>query len=277
MLKIVTLMENKSSKNRALVPAHGLSFYIEFNNKKYLFDCGPDEKFIENALNLGIDLNNLNGVIISHSHFDHGGGYRKLLDNKYLHKYLYTGESFFERKYNSKNNTAFTDMSCGISEHLLNEYNIVNIKCSDTLKMDNNMYIAGNFKRTFPFEIIPEKFVKLCNDDIRKDDFSDEICLVFKTSCGLVVIVGCSHPGIVNMLNDIKDRFGEKIYAVYGGTHLMDANDLRISETIKSLKSMGVKILGLCHCTGEYAENILINDRSINSCHISVGDTVFIK
>ena len=82
--------------------------------------------------------------------------------------------------------------------------------------------------------------------------------MVIKTDEGLVVVTGCSHPGILNILSTIKERFGMDIWAVYGGTHLVEASDERLARTLVELKKLGVKLLGFSHCSGEKIVELII-------------------
>ena len=81
MIRITALMDNKGSEHLALINEHGLSYYIEYNGKRLLFDCGSGPHSQDNAHRLGIDLADLDAVILSHSHYDHAAGYRDLIEN----------------------------------------------------------------------------------------------------------------------------------------------------------------------------------------------------
>ena len=84
-----------------------------------------------------------------------------------------------------------------------------------------------------------------------KDSFTDEIAVALDTEQGIVVIVGCSHPGIMNILRTIEKRSGKKICGVVGGTHLMEADGERLRKTIDDLKEMNINFIAVSHCTGE--------------------------
>ena len=105
------------------------------------------------------------------------------------------------------------------------------------------------------------------------DLFEDEISLVIKTEKGLIVIVGCSHPGILNILCHIEKRFNEPIYAVLGGTHLVEADEQRTNETVDKLLEMGIKFIGLSHCSGDGVQDNM-KEKGMQNCHMSVGSVV---
>ena len=89
------------------------------------------------------------------------------------------------------------------------------------------------------------------SDSFTNDSFTDEIAIALDTEKGIVVIVGCSHPGIMNILKTIEQRSGKKICGVVGGTHLMEADEERLSKTIADLKEMNIDFIAVSHCTGE--------------------------
>ena len=76
------------------------------------------------------------------------------------------------------------------------------------------------------------------------DDFPDEICLVIEDDRGLIVIAGCSHPGILNMIETVRSRFGRPVYAIFGGSHLVEADEERLAQTTTVLRDMGISLAG---------------------------------
>lgn len=276
MLEIVTLMENQMSKNRSLKNSHGLSFYLTYNGKHYLFDCGPNDMFLYNAKHLGIDVNDVEGVILSHNHYDHGSGYIDYLNQSKNVQKLYVGRSFYEHKYAAVDGIKYCDLSSGVNLDLIIQSHVKVDFVDDVLEVNDGMYLVSNFKKYTDYEVVPKRFVKYVNGEMVQDEFKDEISVVFKTNKGLVVIVGCSHYGIVNILKTIHEYFKEPIYAVFGGTHLVEASVETIHKVIKECKQMGIEIMGLSHCSGEKAECILQEYDGIKACHLAVGDTLFI-
>ena len=109
-----------------------------------------------------------------------------------------------------------------------------------------------------------------------RDDFSDEIALCIHTDKGLVVIAGCSHPGLMNMLDGIMNESGEKIYALIGGIHLHNAAEDRISKTVRYLKESGIKLIGLCHCSGDRIQKAAENEMKGALIMPAAGDTIII-
>ena len=245
-MRLKILLEDKNF-NPALESEHGISIFVESDSLKFLFDCGQTEMTFRNAIKLGVDLSAINFVVISHAHYDHAGGFPALL--KYVTpKILYTGIDFWLEKFSRKENN-FVYRGAGFTEKNLADWNVEQKICHDVLKLDDKIFLVGNFARRFDFEKIPAKFVR--GENKLPDTFSDEICMVIRGNDGLNVIVGCSHVGILNIVSTIAERFNEKIFRVIGGVHLNNADDERIEKTLAELKNFGVRDFKLCHCSGE--------------------------
>ena len=253
-LKITTLIEDNPGINLNLYNEHGLSFYIEADGTKLLFDTGKSGKFIENAKELDVDLNNLKYVILSHGHYDHSGGFKKLVSKFKTSYKLIVGKNFFNEKYKIIEKGTYKYIGNSFSEEFVNKNNIL-IKYiqEDIFHITENIMIFSNFKRNNDFEEINKEFKVKKNENYILDNFLDEIVLGIKTDKGFIVILGCSHIGIVNILNTIIERTGISIYGVIGGTHLIGADDLRLNNTIDFLKEKHIQLLGISHCTGEKA------------------------
>jgi len=274
MLHITALMDDQLSGNRALTAEHGLSLYAEFNGRRILFDCGSGPHFLQNAHRLGIDLHNLDAVVLSHSHYDHATGFRELAEKGLGSNILYTGPHFFEPKY-AKIGVKFANLSAGFDRFFLQNRGIGHREVTDMTEIFPGVFLVCGFPRVFPFEQIPARFVRQTGSGFRADDFADEICMAFAVSGGLAVLVGCSHPGILNMVTHVREVLDRPIRALFGGTHLVEAAESRTEATIQYLQDMGVEVLGLSHCSGEAAQRALAGKPEIQSCHLGVGDCVF--
>ncbi|MGB2988887.1 MAG: MBL fold metallo-hydrolase, partial [Candidatus Zixiibacteriota bacterium] len=95
-----------------------------------------------------------------------------------------------------------------------------------------------------------------------------EQSLIVKTSRGLVVLTGCAHPGIVDILKEVKKIKGEDIYLVLGGFHLLNMSESELKEVIKGFRALKVRKAAPCHCSGdktrelfreEYKEDFISN------------------
>lgn len=276
MIKVLTLMDNVASENKALRTEHGLSYWVEAGGRRFLFDCGQGAATLANAHRLGIDLSGADFTVCSHSHYDHAAGFRDMAEARCGGRLLYTGPGFWERKY-TLNGIKYTDLSAGFNADFLAERGVEHRVCPGLLEVADKCWLVGDFPRTHKFETIPPRFVKGEPPECVPDDFSDEICLAMDTERGLVVLVGCSHPGILNMAAKVHASLGRPIYAVFGGTHLVEADGARIAETVSELHAMGLSVFGLSHCSGAAAEEYLKSAADIAACHMAAGDGVAIR
>lgn len=249
MLKITALMDDMPGENPELRAEHGLSFFAQYGEHRILFDCGQSGAALENAGRLGLSVEKTEAVVISHSHYDHGRGYRAFAEAG-CRAPLYTGKNFFQPKF-ARAGESLRDLSPGFDLGYLWKKGITHREVSDMTELFPGAYLIGNFPRKHSFEKIPERFLRKTPEGLIPDDFSDEICMAFQISGGLAVLVGCSHPGILNMLTHVQETLKQPIVAVFGGSHLAEADEERIQATLKALEDMGVARLGLSHCSGE--------------------------
>lgn len=251
-LKITTLIENNPDDNDTLLFEHGLSLYIEMDGKKILFDTGQSGKFIDNAKSLNKSLQELDYVIISHGHYDHSGGIKRMVREVEILPTFLVGEEFFKPKYKRLENQSYKFNGNSFDEKYLNAHQISLRKIKeDMVFLTEHMIVFHHFRKYTDYEKRNSKF--FIKDEVAylPDDFEDEICLGIITSKGLVVVVGCSHVGVVNILKTISKRINIPICAVIGGTHLVEADDVRIQRTIDTFKEMKIKMTAVSHCTGE--------------------------
>eukprot|EP00831_Metopus_contortus_P079432 TRINITY_DN7901_c0_g1_i2.p2 TRINITY_DN7901_c0_g1~~TRINITY_DN7901_c0_g1_i2.p2 ORF type:complete len:302 (-),score=49.19 TRINITY_DN7901_c0_g1_i2:85-990(-) len=253
-LKITTLIENKIDDKNVLINEHGLSVYIEVDKIKILFDTGQSGDFIKNAEKLKINLNDLNYVLMSHGHYDHSGGFRKLLDSVNKSFKLIVGEGFFDKKYKYIENGNYKFNGNSFDDKLISENNIpIKYIDEDVYELNEKILVFSNFERKNNYEKLNKKFYIKKDEKYINDNFSDEISLGIKHEKGLIVIVGCSHVGIVNILETIIKRTGMNIYAVIGGSHLVEADEVRLNNTMNYFREKNIEMLRLSHCTGEKA------------------------
>lgn len=251
-LRIITLIENNPDDKNQLFFEHGLSLLIEADGKRILFDTGQSGDFFKNAVALNQNLEDLDFVVISHGHYDHSGGFEKLIENIKKVPQLVVGEEFFRPKYKTVAENEYKYNGVSFSEEYIREKGIVlNMVKEDIVYLTEHIMVFHHFKQSNDFEKRNSKFFYKEDSHYSPDEFDDEISLGIVTEKGLVVIAGCSHVGIVNILNTIAERVNIPIYAVIGGTHLVEASAERIQKTIESLKKMKIQLVAVSHCTGE--------------------------
>jgi Metal-dependent hydrolases of the beta-lactamase superfamily II len=255
-MKVTTLFENrtisKEYKNK-----HGLSLYIETSKHKILFDTGTDDTFANNARRLGVDLEDIDIAVISHGHYDHGGGLETFLKLNNKAK-IYIGKDAFEShivklfgiiKYN-----------IGLKKELNGSGRFVFV--DEMMRIDDELIVFGNIKGS---SLVPEgndKLLKVYSDGtIKKDDFQHEINLLINESNKYTLFCGCAHKGIVNIIEKAKDITCGNLNTVIGGFHLIGMNVKRsegyLDELSVNLINNSVGKYYTCHCTGEEAYSYL--------------------
>ncbi len=274
MVSITALMDNKPTEHKALIAEHGLSLFVEYNGRRILFDCGSGANPQYNAHRLGVDLQALDAVIISHSHYDHAAGFRDLAEKGLGSRELYTGPNFFEPKF-AQNGVRYTNLACGFDRNFLETYQICHHEVRGLEEIYPGVWLISGFPRIHSFETIPARFVRRTADGFVADDFGDEVCMALEIEGGLAVLVGCSHPGILNMMTQVRTLLKKPIRAVFGGTHLVEADAQRIDATVCALQEMGLEILGLSHCSGDAADCAICARPDIQGCHLGTGDCIF--
>lgn len=258
-MKITVLTENTCKKEN-LGCEHGLSLYIEAGGKKMLFDMGQSELFAENAEKTGIDLSDVDFAVVSHGHYDHGGGLEKFLEiNKKAP--VYVNRNAFGAHYNVTEKYIGLDLSLQNSDRLVFSDDFCKICHGFTLyscNQNKKAYDLGSFGLT---EKTDNGFVP--------DRFLHEQYLLIEEKGKKVLISGCSHKGILN----IAEWFDADV--IVGGFHF---SKLPLDETLKSyaeiLDGTGIRLY-TCHCTGTEQYEFMKKYMS-GLDYISVGDTVIL-
>ena len=231
-MKAIILYDNTARKG--LQAGWGFSALID---DRILFDSGEDgDRLLYNMDRLGVELHTIEAVVISHDHWDHTGGLQKVLQNtKDLP--VYTCPDFSE------------DFKIQVREA-----GGKLVDGDDFMAIDVHVFSTGQIAGEYKGEYLPEQ------------------ALVLKTGRGLSNITGCSHPGIVTIVDKVKQNFPEEpVSTVLGGFHLL-VNDSRTIESIaKELQEMGVEKIGPTHCTGDEGKYILKKHYGKNFMIIEAG------
>jgi 7,8-dihydropterin-6-yl-methyl-4-(beta-D-ribofuranosyl)aminobenzene 5'-phosphate synthase len=252
MIRITTLVENTPGEHLALRHEHGISFFIEVSGRHLLFDTGQAGTFLENAKKLRLDPASLEYVVLSHGHYDHSGGFRFLADVPGSRR-LVVGPGFFEDKYAVRNG-GYEFLGNDFTRDFLEARGIPYTELSEpTLEIVPGVFVLGSFLRLHKDETINPRFLLFREGRFVPDPFDDEVMIAIDTPEGIIALLGCSHPGMRNMLDAAKSRLGKPIRVVLGGTHLVEAAEPGLSASLDYLTGGNIKVVGVSHCTGSGA------------------------
>ncbi len=251
--KVTVICENSVARP-GLLGEHGFAAYIETPDRTLLFDTGQGFSLIHNALRLQTDLKQVDSVVLSHGHFDHTGGLISFLGVHGPCNIVAHSDVLTERFRFMPVGREEKPVSIGIPwypSYVMSRGGRFEWK-KEWSEVAPGVYITGEVPRKTSFEKGDPKFAVKKNGELVPDPFLDDYSMILDTPRGLVVILGCAHAGIINILNWVKEKTGRsKIYAVLGGTHLGFSSEEQLTNTIEALKDFSIEKLAVSHCTGQ--------------------------
>ncbi|MGD1822908.1 MAG: MBL fold metallo-hydrolase [Pleomorphochaeta sp.] len=252
---------------------HGLSLFIEVDDLSILFDTGPNSDFIYNATLLKKNLNAVDTVILSHSHYDHCCGYREFVE-RYRCRELICGSRFFFDKY-ALIDGMYYYKGVNFDDKFLNCHVIHTDLVENCLKLTKNISIHSSIKNTESFEPLPKRYFFRDSKGYKKDEFLDESVMVIDKGKDLTLIVGCSHPGIVSIVKHVSKVHKKPVKTIIGGIHLLKAKKERIDKVIDELENHGVETVYFGHCTGKHVvERMKERESKIAAHYFSTGAVI---
>ena len=270
---IKTLMDNIPLDD-SFKSEHGFSLYIETGTHKILFDAGASDLFLQNAQQMLVDLSQVDFAVISHGHYDHGGGLSAFLElNQHAPVYMrhkafgvyYTrGLAEGEKKY------------IGLPKGLLPNPRFILL--NDNMSIDEFLMIYGDVKRN-NFSLPEQNLFKREADQYYPDDFAHEQYLLIREKERLVLFTGCAHRNIINILDDFYARQGCWPTDVIGGFHLMNLAERDFASSL-ALEKIGEFLLKTTsrfhtnHCTGIVAYQLLKQKLQNRLTYLSAGSSM---
>ena len=255
-MKLTVLTDNNTCIDHYLKGEPGLSFLIETEGRKILFDTGYSDVFIENAQKMGIGLLDLDYIVLSHGHLDHTWGL--------VHLVKYFTESAIEKRqaripelvahprcFYPKEKIPLQNNGSILDEGELRRRFPVNLS-REPVWITGDLVFLGEIPRKFAFEQTDpgKRRIHLPDGRVEPDHLLDDSALAFRSSKGLVIVTGCSHAGICNITEYARGICGEgRVVDIIGGLHLLDPGAERLEQTCRYLESLNLNALHACHCT----------------------------
>ncbi len=269
-MRLTILVDNNAGHD--LTGEWGLSFLIEADGKKILFDTGASDLFIKNATRLNITLLDLDYLIFSHGHYDHTWGLDLLLQN-----YLSARVSLDQRptflahpgalvpKFRDDGN----EFGILVSEAVLKRNFKTNL-IREPFQLTENLFYLGQIPRKFDFEGKTPLGQTLALDGLTADYLLDDTALAYKTPKGLIIITGCSHSGICNIVDHAREVCREdKVVDIIGGFHLknLKSDDPKLTGTSRYFEELKPGQIHPCHCTDLHSKFVLTQVAKVNEVY----------
>ena len=253
-------MVENTSKCCDLLAEHGLSFYIEANGKKILFDMGQTEMFSENAEKMEINCSDVDFAVLSHGHYDHGGGLSRFfeINQKTM---VYVSDKAFGDYYRN------TERYIGLDKELKKSARFIESKEKEVLAEGITLYNSQSRLLKYPIQSFG--LIKKENEQFLDDDFLHEQYLMIEEDGKKILISGCSHRGILNIMHWFKPD------VLIGGFHFskLSPADSIISDTAKHLIYISCNYY-TCHCTGKIQFDAMKTIMNNKLFYISTGSVI---
>jgi len=256
--KITILCENRTCITEGITGEHGFCALIEKNGEKLLLDTGQGLSLISNAKTLDIRLDNISKIVLSHGHYDHTRGLEKLppQENQVL---IYAHPDVFANKYSvKKDSNGDIYKFIGIrqtKEDLEAGLNARFVFTTRFTPITDQVFFSGEIPRITDFETSDSRLLVKDKDGYQPDQLLDDASLLIETQSGPVILTGCAHSGIVNVMEHFSQQTGHKtFFAIIGGTHLGFLKSLdQLEKTMDAFDRFQVQKLAVSHCTGNEA------------------------
>ncbi|NPA70630.1 MAG: MBL fold metallo-hydrolase [Crenarchaeota archaeon] len=262
-VRIAILVDNYAITPSPVLAEWGLSMYVQVraDGKTYniLYDTGQTGIVVNNAEKLGLDLSKVTHIVISHGHYDHTGGLLKVLEKTGNDVHVIAHPEIFAKKLVIRGTLRYIGIPFSRKDL---EDKCELILTRDIVQICPGTYFSGEILRYGYPEYTPDMYVAREDGRLIRDSMPDDAALIINVrDKGLVILTGCGHSGILNIIEYATSVTGvRKIYAVIGGLHQERESPDRIRELCQILKKKDIKLIMPLHCTGLRALHIFLSE-----------------
>lgn len=251
-----------------LMGEHGFACHLQTPHGNFLFDTGGGQTLIPNSEKLGIDLKNLQGIIFSHGHLDHTGGLRQVLE-KTGPIPVYAHPDLFSTRYSS-NGGKLREIGIPWNREELEQLGAEFQLDKAPQQIAPGLTLSGEIPRISEFETGDPNLVLVSTPGTSiQDPLLDDYSLFIDSPNGLIILLGCAHAGVLNIIEHACNVTGQnKIHMLLGGTHLKFSSQRQLEATLDRLEKLQIEKIGVSHCTGLRQAQILaerFGDRFFNA------------
>lgn len=248
-MPVLTILVDNTVRSRGLLAQHGYSVWCESGSSRILFDTGACPRvLVSNATALGVELSTATDIVLSHGHWDHGGGLRTAVGLGSSARVWIPSGALMPRWHRTDSGMHDISLPQNIREFLVVERKRW-AEVTEPVQTGDGVWLTGPIPGPRP-ELTHRDLVRNELMDI-PDDVPEEQALVIEVPDGLVAVVGCAHFGLDNLLDFLALRFpGRPLRSLVGGLHLESAPKLELSRIAERLRDTGVRCVVPCHCSG---------------------------
>jgi len=250
-IRLTILCENSVARPFGLLGEHGFACYLETPQGNYLFDTGQGQTLVPNARHLGKELGAIEALLISHGHYDHTGALPQVLEGCNGLDIYGHPDIFAKRYWEMEGHRRYVGIpfqreyldALGARFHLNREL----------VEVGPGVYLTGEIPRRNAWEKGDSRLVAdtATGETRQPDPLADDLSMVVSTPRGLLLVLGCAHAGLINIIDYVTEKFGdERIHAVVGGTHMGFSGEEQFEATLDLLDRLQIEKVGVSHCTG---------------------------
>ncbi|MGI5819292.1 MAG: MBL fold metallo-hydrolase [Armatimonadota bacterium] len=272
-LEAVVLRDNVAAARSGLAAGHGLAMFVRADGDAVLFDTGDSAQTWVNAAGLGLDVSEALCVALSHGHYDHTGGLPALV-RRLGRVVVLAHPAIFERRWAEREGGGREWIGPPASREQMEAEGAIFELSAEPAEPTPGLLTTGEVPRVSELAPRSPHLLVEREGELRVDDFRDDLSLVARMEEGDVLLTGCAHAGLVNIVARAEQITGRCPVAIAGGTHLAAESEERIARVAEELYARGVRQVAPMHCSGERGADLLETHFAGETLRAGVGSRI---